>query len=107
MAQRDGWFVRVCKTETEAQQIKLWVGLGGNAGSHQDWFTWSSTDESEIDFPGGLRNVKEVWIKGEAIPEGRNVHMCVCYVDHVTQKMEFDDDEEQETSQTDKDDCAC
>jgi hypothetical protein len=106
-AQKNGWFVRVCKTQTEASAIKLEIGLGGNSGSHRPWRTWQSNDEAEFDVPEDLRSVQEIWIKGTAIPEDRNVHMCVCFVDHVTQRMTFDADEEHETSQTDNDDCGC
>jgi hypothetical protein len=107
MATKNGWYIRVCKTQTEASQIKLWLGLGGNSSTHKDWFTWKSSDPIEIDFPNEIINVKEIWIKGKAIPEDSNVSMCVCYQDHVTQKMTFDDEEEHETRQGDSDDCEC
>lgn len=106
-AQKNGWYIRVCKTQTEASAIELEVGLGGQSGSHRKWKLWNSSDEAEFDFPDDLRSVREVWIKGIAKPEDRNVSMCVCYIDHVTQKMTFDADEEHETSQTDSDDCEC
>lgn len=109
MANKSGWFLKICKTETEVSSIELWVGLGGDDKSHRKWRDWHSNEDAEIDFPDDLIAVKEVWIKGKGVPEGRNVHMCVHYRDHVTQKMEFDgrDGEEHETSQNDSDSCAC
>lgn len=107
MAEKNGWFVRVCTNLTEASGIDLEVGLGGQASSHRAWRRWNSNDDREFDFPEDLRNVQEVWIRGVAVPEDRNVHMCVCFRDHVTQKMEFDRAEEHETSQTDSDSCGC
>lgn len=107
MAEKNGWYVRVCKTKTEASGIYLWVGVGGNSDSHRYWKEWRSNEDSEFDFPDDLRNVAEVWIKGEANPLDRNVNMCVCYRDHVTQRMTFDDKEEHETSQDDSDNCDC
>lgn len=107
MVQKNGWFVRVCTSQTEASGIDLSIGLGGQESSHRAWRRWNSNDETEFDVPDDLRNVQEIWIKGVAVPKDRNVHMCVCFRDHVTQKMEFDRDEEHETSQGDSDSCAC
>ncbi len=107
MAPRGGWFVRVCTGQTEASGIDLEVGLGGDSSSHRHWRKWTSSQPSEFDFPADLQNVQEVWIKGTADPEDRNVNMCVGYRDHITQKMTFDASEEHETSQGDSDSCDC
>jgi hypothetical protein len=106
-ATKSGWFIRVCKTLTEASSIEIDVGLGGESATHRRFKTWNSADEAEFDLPADLINVREVFIKGVAVPRGRNVHMCVLFKDHVTQKMEFDQDEEHETSQDDSDQCGC
>jgi hypothetical protein len=103
-----GWFVRICTNETECSSINLWVGLGGEEGSHRFWTTWNSGDNVELAFPGDLQNVSEIWIKGEANPHGRNANFCVFYDDHVVKHMDFDEDEEHEKHQGDQDDeCAC
>ena len=106
-AQKNGWFVKVWTTQTEASGIDLEIGLGGQASSHRPWRRWNSNDEAEFDVPDEFRTVQEIFIKGTAIPEDRNVHMCVFFRDHVTQKMKFDRAEVHETSQDDSDDCGC
>jgi hypothetical protein len=87
--------------------VDLQIGLGGQSGSHRTWRRWNSNESPEFDLPSDLRNVREIWIKGNAVPHDRDVHMCVYYRDHVTQRMEFDADEEHETSQSDTDNCGC
>ena len=106
-ATKAGWFVRICTHETEASAIKIELGLGGKKDSHAHWTQWNSNDPTEFDLPDDKLNVEEIWIKGIAVPKDRNVHMCVCFRDHVAQKMTFDKEEEHEVSQTDSDTCGC
>lgn len=106
-AVKDGWWVRVCTSKTQASGVDLEIGLGGNSGSHRYWRKWHSNDPPEFDVPGDVRQVSEIWIKGSADPRDRNVHMCTYYRGDSTQKMTFDNNEEHETSQGDRDDCDC
>ncbi len=101
-AKKDGWWVKVIKQKTEAKAIKLEIGLGGNDASHKPWTTWKSADDAEFDVPDEFKSVAEIWIKGIADPEDRNVDMEIYYKDRCTQKMEFDADEEHEISQGDE-----
>jgi len=103
----DGWAVFVCKKETEVPKIKLRIGIGGDSNSHTNWTTWTSDKDSTVPVPAKYKNVKEIWVRGEGEPSGRNVHMCVQYNGKTTQKMTFDNGEEHETSQSDNDNCDC
>lgn len=98
-----GWYVRIVTSMTEASGVELWIGLGGEEGSHRYWRRWNSNEPAEFDLPDDLKHVREIWIKGKADPEGRNVALDVYYNDHITQKMRFDNEEEHETSQDDDD----
>ncbi|MBI3582360.1 MAG: hypothetical protein HY096_00230 [Nitrospinae bacterium] len=103
-----GWFVRVCTSKTEASAINLWIGLGGEDRTHRFWKKWKSSDSAQFDMPDDIKNVQEIWIKGEAVPHGRNAYMCIFYNDHVVKHMDFDESEEHEKRQDDHDDeCAC
>lgn len=104
---KNGWWIRVCTPKTEASGIRLEIGLGGNAGSHRFWRDWRSNEPAEFDVPDDFRQVQEIWIKGTADPNDRNVHMCTYYKGDSTQRMTFDASEEHETSQSDRDNCDC
>lgn len=102
-----GWTVVFCKPKTEAHTVELFIGLGGKKDSHETWKTWTSGMDAIVPVPEKYTDVQEIWVRGVAVPTGRNVHMCVQYNGTTTQKMTFDRDEEHETRQGDGNECDC
>jgi hypothetical protein len=102
-----GWFVRICRAQTQASGVGLEIGFGGVGNSHRYWLDWTHANtETELALPIDLIHAKEIWIKGISRDE-RDVSMCTGFNDHITQKMTFDEDEEHETSRDDHDGCEC
>ncbi len=104
-AKKEGWWIKIHTDKTEASSVKMWIGLGGQDKTHKEWMTWNSNDPSEIDLPEDIRQVKEIWFKAQAIPKDKDVYICIHYKDGAKQRMEFDDHEEHEVSQSDDDKC--
>ncbi|MBN9483095.1 MAG: hypothetical protein BGO70_01265 [Bacteroidetes bacterium 43-93] len=106
-----GWFVIICINQTNASQIKFEIGPGGNKSAHHDWFTWKRGDPTYLRLPPDLRYAKEIWLKAFSDPQKSkhkgDVSLCICYEDHVTQKMTFDEEEEHETNRDDDNPCEC
>ncbi len=103
-----GWHVYVCRRKTTADSIRVYIGLGGNASTHEVWGYWKK--QSTVDnllVPSRYRYTREVWIRGEAMPDGREVHMCVGYDERTTRKMTFNHGEEHEVSWDDNENCDC
>src|SRR6185369_8075814 len=100
-----GWFVRICRGQTQASGVRLEIGFGGLGSSHRYWRDWTHADtETELPLPLDLIYAKEIWIKGTSHNQ-MDVSMCAAFNDHVTQKMTFHEDEEHETSRDDTNDC--
>lgn len=106
-AQGRGWEVFFCKGETEATGVRLRIGVGGDRNSHTDWTTWTTNQAEWLAVPEKYQHVREIWIRGDAQPRDRNVHMCIHYNRESKQKLTFDEGEEHEVSQGDSDDCGC
>jgi predicted small integral membrane protein len=102
-----GWRVFICRKNTTANAIRLFVGLGGKAETHEGWITWTRTDGDWVRVPSKYRYTQEIWIRGEGVPDGHEVHMCIFYDERSTQKMTFNHGEEHEVSWNDNDDCKC
>lgn len=107
--QERGWFVRICDDPqlTEADGVRLEVGVGGTDEGHRFWREWRRGEQAEFGVPVDLHRAKELWIRATALPEGKNVNMCVGFNEHITQKMTFNEDEVHETSRDDSDGCDC
>jgi len=106
----DGWNVKFClgAGQTEATGCRLQVGLGGDDTTHQDWTTWNTGDPEVVAVPPQFKHVDEIWIRGIAIPRGRNVYMSIRYNDDGVKRMRFDKDEEHEKHKDDRDGgCDC
>jgi hypothetical protein len=102
-----GWQIRVCRGRMEAHAITLRVGIGGLESSHRDWTTWTAASDDVITVPTIFRYVRELWIEGAAIPDGRNAVMCVLWNRGVTKALEFDGRDPNEVSREDHDSCSC
>jgi len=109
MASRAGWYIRICKSKTDADNIYFRVGRGGDGDSHKDWFAWNRNDKpgvDEYDFPPELIDAGECWI--EAKTDGKDARVCLCFRDHVVQDMDFDDEPDRHEKHTnDTDTCDC
>jgi hypothetical protein len=108
MATRAGWYIRICKKNTNATNISFEVGQGGSDESHRAWFTWNRDGKpliDEYDFPADLIDVGECWFKGNS--DGSNARVCLCFRDHVVKHMNFHKSEEHEKHTDDNDDCEC
>ncbi len=101
-----GWFVIICLNHTEASQVRFEIGVGGDQNTHRAWTTWTKGQPTVLSVPIEFRYAKEIWLKAYAIPE-KDVSLCICFNDHVTQKMTFDEDEEHETNRDDDNECEC
>jgi hypothetical protein len=103
----NGWFIRVCPGETAAQEIKLSAGPSHDDNLRHYWRNWRRGDPSTFDFPMDLLYVRDVWLKGEAIPNGQHVDFCVGFHDHISWSYTFHADEDHQPDQNDHDDCDC
>ena len=106
-AARDGWYVRICRNKTDADQIHLELGVGNDKASRVAWRTWMPGDASEIDLPVDVRQAPEIWIRATASPKGRQCVMCLCYLDHVVKRMGFRGEEEHREVPGHHDKCEC
>jgi hypothetical protein len=105
---RPGWFIRICKKNTRADEIKFLVGT--NERNRKEWFTWRSAGSAEItehDFPPDLQNAGHIYLRADGIPARRECRVCICFRDHVVRHMDFDNGEDHEQNQNDTDKCEC
>lgn len=105
---RPGWYVRVCKKNTKADEIKFQVGA--NEKTRKAWFTWKragSPDVAEFDFPADLLNAGHIYLRADGIPNRKECRVCICFRDHVVRHMDFDNGEDHEQNWNDTDRCEC
>ena len=91
--------------ETEAQSIKLWIGLGGESGTHRFWKEWEEQRSNGFSLAAETRPARQ-----RDLDQGGKRSCAVATVSsgsrngsRTTQRMKFDKDEEHETSQDDED----
>jgi len=102
-----GWSVRICLHDTQANGIIFSIGVGGNSDTHRYWREWHRGDPTDIPLPIDLIYAKEIWIKVKSMQRGKNIYVCVRFNGHTTQHIDCDNDEEHETSRDDDDECNC
>jgi hypothetical protein len=104
----EGWFVRVCPTNTEATRVHL-AFSGDRQGFSWSWIRGRMRDE--IDLPRRFRSVPKLYIHGITVSMPGNIqphaYVCIGFRDHIVQRMEFDNHEDHQKSWNDTDDCAC
>jgi hypothetical protein len=107
-AAHEGWFVRVCPYNTEANRIHLTFS-GGREGFNWSWIRGRTPDETDL--PRKFRSVTRLDMRGSAASLAGNLqphgYVCVGFRDHIVQRMEFDDHEDHQRNWSDTDDCGC
>ena len=100
-ATKKGWWIRVNTSKTEATSISFQIGT--KEKDREDWRTWHSNEPTEFDVPDKYLQVQRLYIHATANPNGRNAWFCMMYRNQGVKHMDFDDNEDQEKSQTDSD----
>ena len=105
-AQKNGWFIKVCTTRLKQVLSTSLLASAETTPVIEHGGVGTATRKPNSMFQRTCETFRNLDQRGRG-SRGPNVHMCVCFRNHVTKKMEFDRDEEHETSQTDSDSCGC
>ncbi|MGH7857046.1 MAG: hypothetical protein ACREQY_06900, partial [Candidatus Binatia bacterium] len=90
-----GWTVRVCRPDTEADEVKIEVGAPG-AKDRQTLATWSrsaASDERDVqvyEVPGNLADRGKIWVRGTAKPKDHEATLAVFHGDEAKKVFRFE-----------------
>ena len=99
---RDGWWIRVNTSRTEATSIDFQIGT--KAQDRETWRTWHSGDPIEFDVPMKYRTVDHIYLRATANPEGRHAWFCLMYGGKGVKHFDTDNWEQEDRAQNDTDD---
>jgi len=108
-----GWFVRVCRAQSDPglEGLSFSIGAGHNDDSHHHWRDWKNdgSDPATFSVPGNFLYVHDVWMEAGGTPAGKQVSLCLGFRDHITRKYTFtsNEPENHQPDQDDQDSCEC
>ncbi|MGH7822968.1 MAG: hypothetical protein ACREQ9_24690 [Candidatus Binatia bacterium] len=94
-ASSEGWTVRVCGAETEAEQVKIEVGAPG-AKERRTLATWErgaagkARNVQVYEIPESLAERGKIWVRGTATPKDHEAYLAVFHGDEPKQVMRFE-----------------
>lgn len=103
-ALKNGWWIRIDTTKTQASTIGLQIGTSKK--DRKSWKIWTSNDITEFDLPDEYLNVSELYIYATSNPSAKDVLFSVFYRTDGIQHFDFHNEEGHQMKQTDRDELA-